>query len=175
MSEYFENRKKAAQWLEAGGYPVKQSKFYQDCPGVVPLNEDKTVSKFLVMQYGIAQQRKTAGGDVSTSAEAAEADLRKKIADAGIAEQKERKLGREEDGLWLYADDAYAMLAGLVAGIRSAVRHQAYSRRRELVEIACGNPDKADEVYQEIEGFIDAGLNEVAGGGVKGKFQKVRR
>ena len=172
MSEFFKNRKEAYQWLDAEGYPVGQSKFYQDCPGVVPMNEDKTVSKFLVMQYGESLRRKTGGGDFSTSVEAAEADLRKKIADASAAEYRTSKLAREEDNLWLHADDAYAMLAGLVAAMRSAVRHQVYSHRRELVEIVKGDPDLADQLYQEIEGLIDDGFNEVAGKDLKGKFEE---
>jgi hypothetical protein len=171
MSEFFKNRKEAYQWLEAEGYPVGQSKFYQDCPGVVPMNEDKTVSKFLVMQYGLSLLRKTGGGEVSTSVEAAEADLRRKIADAEIAERKARKMAKEEDELWLFADDAYAIIAGLVAAIRSAIRHQMYAQRRELVEIVKGNHDFADQLYQEIEGLLDAGFNEVAGLDLKGKFK----
>ena len=172
MSEFFKNRKEAYQWLEAEGYPVGQSKFYQDCPGVIPMNEDKTVSKFLVMQYGESLRRKTGGGEVSTSVEAAEADLRKKTADAEIAERKARKMAKEEDELWLYADDAYAMLAGLVSAMRSAVRHQMYAHRRELVEIVKGDNDFADQLYQEIEGLLDDGFNEVAGKDLKGKFKK---
>jgi hypothetical protein len=171
MSEFFKNRKEAYQWLEAGGYPVGQSKFYQDCPGVVPMNEDKAVSKFLVMQYGESLRRKTGGGEFSTSVEAAEADLRKKIADAEIAERKARKMAMEDDLLWLYADDAYAMLAGLVAAMRSAVRHQMYTHRRELVAIVNGDPDFADQLYQEIEGLLDDGFNEVAGQELNGKFE----
>lgn len=173
MSEFFKNRKEAFVWLKGEGYPLGQSKFYDDCPGVIPMNEDKTVSKFLVMQYGEALRRKTGGGgDVSTSVEAAEADLRKKIADASTAEYKAQKLAREEDNLWLHADDAYAMLAGLVAAMRSAVRHQMYSHRRELVEIVKGDPDLADQLYQEAEGLLDDGFNEVAGKGLKGKFER---
>lgn len=171
MTEFFKNRKEAYQWLESESYPVGQSKFYQDCPGLVPMNEDKTVSKFLVMQYGESLRRKTGGGEVSTSVEAAEADLRKKKADASVAEYKAQKLAREEDKLWLYADDAYAMLAGLVAAMRSAVRHQMYAHRRELVEIVKGDKDFADQLYQEVEGLIDDGFNEVAGQNLKGKFE----
>ena len=172
MNEFFKNRKEAFLWLKEEGYPVGQSKFYEDCPGVVPMNEDKTVSKFLVMQYGEALRRKTGGGDVSTSIEAAAADLRKKKANATLAEFQAQKLAREEDNLWLHADDAYAMLAGLVAAMRSAVRHQIYSHRRELVEIVRGNPDLADQLYQEVEGLLDDGFNEVAGKELKGKFKR---
>jgi len=172
MNEFFKNRKEAFLWLKEEGYPVGRSKFYEDCPGVVPMNGDKTVSKFLVMQYGEALRRKTGGGDVSTSVEAAKADLRKKNADASTAEYKAQKLAREEDNLWLHADDAYAMLAGLVAAMRSAVRHQIYSHRRELVEIVRGNPDLADQLYQEVEGLLDDGFNEVAGKELKGKFKR---
>ena len=172
MSEFFKDRNEAAKWLEDEGYPVGKSKFYQDCPGVVPLHEGgKKVSKFLVMQYGEALRRKTGGGEVSTSVEAAEADLRRKIADAEIAERKARKMAKEEDELWLYADDAYAMLAGLVAAMRSAVRHQMYAHRRELVEIVKGDNDFADQLYQEIEGLLDDGFNEVAGSELRGKFE----
>lgn len=171
MSEFFKNRKEAHDWLVVNGYTVSRGKFYQDCEsGIVTINPDKTVSRFMVLQYGIAWQQKTvnpAGVDVPG---AAEADLRKKIAEADIAERKARKLQREEDNLWLYADDAYAMLAGLVAAMRSAVRHQVYAHRRELVEIVKGDNDFADQLYQEIEGLLDDGFNEVAGKELKGKF-----
>lgn len=170
-SEFFKNRKEAAVWLKEGGYPVSQSKFYNDCPGVIPVNEDKTVSKFLVMQYGIAQQRKVAGVDgvsIVVSAQAAEADLRKKEADADIAERKASRMAREEDEDWLHAADAWAMLAGLINRMRAASRHHVYSSRREIVEMVKGNQDYADAAYQMIEGLLDEAYNEVAG---KGKVE----
>lgn len=166
--DIFKNRKEAADWLRDNGYPIGQSKFYNDCPGIVPVNEDKTVSKFLVLQYAMAEQRKIAGGgsaSIAVAADAAEADLRKKQAEAEIAERKARRMAREEDEEWLHAADAWAMLAGLINQIRASSRHHVFSARREIIDIAKGNQDYADAVYQYIEELLDAAMNEVAGKG----------
>ncbi len=172
-SEFFKNRKLAHDWMVGSGYPVSRGKFYEDCAGgLITINQDKTVSRFQTLQYAVAWQQKTvnpAGVDIPGGAEA---DLRKKLADADIAESKARKMTREENDLWLYADDAWALLAGLVAQIRSSSRHHMYSSRRELVEIAKGDQDKADELYNAIEGLLDVAMNEVAGKDIKVEFKK---
>jgi hypothetical protein len=169
----FKNRLDAAKWLESEGYPVKRSKFYQDCnAGKVPINPDKTISCFEVAKYGILQLKTKVGAYSLDNTDAAEAEVKKKVAEAEIATLKAARLAREEDAFWLPADDAWAAIAGLVIQIKAAVRHSLYAGRREIVQVAAGNQERADEVFGYIDKLIDDALNEVAGQGISIEFGK---
>jgi hypothetical protein len=171
--EFFKNRLAAAKWLESEGYPVKRSKFYEDCDaGKVPVNADKTLSSFAVAQYGAAQLKANAGASNFDVVEAAEADLKKKKAEASIAAMKSARMAREEDAFWLPADEAWAAVAALVIQIKSAVRYGLYSKRREIVHAAAGHQDRADELFAFLDALLDDAMNEVAGQEIKIEFSK---
>jgi hypothetical protein len=173
VSETFKNRKAALSWLREQGYKISQGKFYNDCGAGYPLvARDGSVSKFQVLEY--AQRL-----DVSTRAVAAalepnrDYEARKIKAEAEIAEMKAEKMRRENDTLWLHAEDAWGQLAALVGALRDAVRHQLYEQAPELVLVAAGEQAKTMALYEAIEGAVDDAFNEVAGVGVvAAEFQK---
>ena len=165
-AETFRNRRTALSWLREQGYKISQGKFYNDCGAGYPLvARDGSVSKFQVLEY--AQRL-----DVSTRAVAAalepsrDYEARKIKAEAEIAEMKAEKMRRENDTLWLHAEDAWGQLAALVGALRDAVRHQLYEQAPELVLVAAGEQAKTMALYEAIEGAVDDAFNEVAGVGV---------
>ncbi len=171
-SEFFKDRKEAHEWLEDNGYKVSQGKFYQDIKkkGFPVLNPDKTVSKFQVLLYG----QKLQGGQASdpSALHSSEWAHRKEKADAISAEIKAKKMEREEDELWLHADQAWAAIAALVGSLRQAVRHQSHQISPEVVLAAGGEASRAPEIFELLEAATDKAFNEVAGSKLEISFRE---
>ncbi len=171
-SEYFKNRKEAYAWLIEEGYKVSVGKFYQDIKnnGFPAVNRDKTVSKYQVMLYANQLSEKTRP-DLSAM-ERSENLHRKEKADAEMAEMKAERMRREQDRLWLHADDAWSALAAVVGNLRDALRRGLHSQQIQIVQAAGGEIHRAPEVYEYIDGVVDTAFNEVARAGIEVNWQR---
>lgn len=170
--ERFVNRKQAHNWLQAQGYKVSQGKFYQDCKAGFPaLHKDGTLSRYQVMQYG-QQLDVTTRADAGGDGPQREDEARKIRAEADIAEMKAEKMRREEDKLWLHADEAWAQVAALVGTLRDAIRHHLYGGQRDLVHVAGGEQDRSQELFEAADQLVARAFNEVAGAEIKIEFER---
>lgn len=166
------NRKQAHNWLIAQGYKVSRGKFYQDCKAGFPaLGRDGSVSKFQTMQYGQQLDLASRGGD-SMSFQDSEWDLLKTRAEAEIAQMKAERMRREEDSLWLHADEAWAQMAALIGTLRDSIRHHLYGGQREIVQEAGGDQERSQEVFDRIDQLISRAFNEVAAGEIHVEFER---
>lgn len=169
--ERFASRKKALDWLVSQGHKISTGKFYQDCKkGFPAIADDGSVSKYQVLSYGVALNKKIEPDHDALSSR--EYDQRKAKADAEMAEMKAKRMDREQDRLWLHADDAWSAMAGIIGNLRDAVRHQLYMSQREAVEIAGGDQDRAQELFEFCDGLIDKAFNEAAGDDVDVVFER---
>lgn len=168
-AERFPTRKKALDWLKDQGHKISTGKFYGDCDkGLVAVAQDGSVSKFAVAMYGKSLDR-TVLPDIAAM-DKSEDDRRKARADADMAEMKAEAMRREQDRLWLHADDAWSAVAGLVGRLRDAIRHHLYTAAPEVVLVAGGEQDRATEVSERLWLAVDAAFNEVAGDSVDIEF-----
>lgn len=167
VAERFANRKQALTWLRSNGYKVSQGKFYGDCADGFPtVADDGSLSAWQVSEYGLRLSGK--GQDVSGQIAADRLrsdDMRKAKAEADMAEIKAERMRREEDELWLYADDAWAVVAALVGKLRDSIRHQCHKESEKLTLVAGGSVDRSHELFEAVEEVVNAAFNEVAGGG----------
>ncbi len=172
IAERFVNRKQALNWLQAQGYRVSQGKFYGDCKAGFPgLHRDGSLSKYQVLQYG-QQLDLEARGTVGERIDSSEHEARKLKAEAEIAEMKAERMRRDEDRLWLHADEAWAQVAALVGTLRDAIRHHLYAGQREIVQAAGGGQDRSQEAYECVDRLVSAAYNEVAGEAIDVKFAR---
>ena len=161
-TEYFANRKEAHTWLQENGYKISIGKFYQDCKstGFPFVNKDGSVSKYQVMEYG-----RTLEGEQTPDLSALERSEylhRREKAEMKMAEMKAERMRREEDKLWLHADEAWSALAAVVGSLRDTIRRSTHAAAVEIVQVAGGDVGRAPEVFEHIEQVINAAFNEVA-------------
>ena len=160
--ERFPNRKQAFEFLRERGHKVSRGKFYEDCnKGFPMLSKDGSLSKFQVLEYGLSLDK-----SVEPDAQALsdrESKLRRDKAEAQMAEMKARKMQREEDSMWLHADEAWSAIAVLVGTLRDSIRHHLYSRQGEIVHAAAGEPERSHEVFECMDDIVNSAFNEVAG------------
>jgi hypothetical protein len=160
--EYFVNRKEAYDWLVDNGFKVSSGKFYGDCKkGFPAINSDKTVSKYQVAIYGQGL-RDDQAPDLSAMQKTG-FDHDKAQADAKIAVMKADRMEREEDDLWLHADVAWSVIAGLLGRVRESIRHQLHTDCPEMVVAVAGDVARAPELFELLEACVDKAYNEVAG------------
>lgn len=172
-AERFPSRKKGLDWLRSHGHKISTGKFYQDCKAGFPAVADNgSVSKYQVLTYGLALNKQVRP-DIDAM-DSREYDLRKSKADAKIAEIKAARMEREADKLWLHADDAWSLLAGLLGNLRDCVRHHLYTGQREVVFTAAGEQDRSQEVFEFMDSLVDKAFNETAGESVNIRFEKNR-
>ncbi len=178
--ERFVNKLQAYNWLAAQGYKVSRAKFYGDCkgseiqPGFPPTYQDGSLSKFLVMQYAQQCDVETRGvGLVPAAVDNAENEARKLKAEADIAETKAKRMLREDDRLWLHADDAWASVAALMGVLRDAIRHHLYGASREVIHLAGGDQARNNEVFEAVDGVVSRAFNDVAGDEINVEFTRV--
>lgn len=171
-AEYFKNRKEAHNWLRAEGYKVSQGKFYQDIKanGFPVLNSDGSVSKYQVAVYGRGLEESQAA-DPSALDRSAYMH-RKEKADAELAEMKAERMRREEDKNWLHAEDAWAVVAGLVGTLRDTIRRHLHAGQIEITLAAGGEATRAPEVFEHLETVVNKAFNEVAGQKISINFVK---
>ncbi len=170
--ERFSNRKKALDWLQEQGHKISTGKFYKNCKeGFPAVAVDGSLSRYQVLTYGLSLNKEVLVDPEKLSTR--EFDQRKAKADAEMAEMKAKKMHREEDKLWLHADDAWSLVAGLTGKLRDSIRHQLYSTQREVVQTAGGEQDRAQEVFEFIDQLIDKAFNEVAGESINITFERV--
>lgn len=160
--EYFSNRKEAHDWLTENGFVISRSKFYEDCKkGFPAINADKSVSKYQVSVYGSKLK-----DDRAVDLEAMEKNSyshRKDKADAELAEMRAERMRREEDDQWLHADTAWSAVAALLGRLRESIRHQLHTESAEMVLAVSGEVARSPELFEMIEGAVDAAYNEIAG------------
>ncbi len=172
IAEYFKNRKEAHNWLIAEGFKISIGKFYGDIEkkGFPVLNTDGTVSKYQVSVYGRSLEDKQASDP--SALDRSEFIYRKDKSDAEIAEMKAERMRREEDQNWLHAEDAWAVVAGMVGTLRDTIRRHLHSGQIEITLAAGGDAARAPEVFEHLEGIVNKAFNEVAGRKISIKFLK---
>ncbi len=169
--ERFSSRKKALDWLQEHGHKISTGKFYKNCKeGFPAVAVDGSLSKYQVLTYGLSLNKEVLVDPEKLSSR--EDDHRKAKADADIAVMKAKKMQREEDKLWLHADDAWSLVAGLTGKLRDSIRHQLYSSQREVIQTAGGEQDRAQEVFEFMDQLIDKAFNEVAGESINVQFER---
>lgn len=168
--ERFKNKKQALDWLHAQKYVVSNGKFYADCKkGTPPVGKDGSLSRYQVLLYGLSLERGSVGLEVVNTAED---DARKAKADADMAEMKAERMRRDEDRLWLHADQAWAAIAALVGALRDALRYHVHLAAREIVHAAGGDQERSHEVYELVDEVLARGFNDVAGASLAIEFDK---
>lgn len=172
QAEYFKNRKEAHTWLTENGYKISQGKFYQDCKqnGFPFVNQDGTVSKYQVMEYGLSLKEETVP-DLA-ALKRSENLARKEKAEMVQAEIKAIRLQREEDEFWLHADDAWSALAAIIGNLRDGIRRAVHTDQVAIVLAAGGEVNRAPEVYEHIEQVINGAFNEVAKKGIDVQWEE---
>ena len=171
--ERFVNRKQAHDWLQAQGYKISRGKFYQDCLAGWPVvNKDGSVSRFQVMQYAQQQDvysRSANSGEMYQQRE--ESDLRKAKSDADKSEMQVAEMRREMDKKWLYQDNAWAAVAGIIGVLLDSLRHHFQVGQSHLIHLAGGDPARGSELYEGTEELIAMAFNEVCSSGrIEGIF-----
>lgn len=174
QAEYFKNRKEAHTWLVEEGFKISIGKFYEDCKqkGFPVVGQDGTVSKYQVSVYGRALTSDQAPDP--SALERSEYAHRKEKADAKMAEMKAERMERDEDALWLHADDAWSALAAVIGNLRDAVRHAVHAAQVDIVQAAGGDVHRAPEVYEHVEQVINGAFNEVARQGIDVQWEEER-
>jgi hypothetical protein len=172
--ERFASRKKALVWLNENGMKVSQGKFYQDCAGGYPtVYDDKTVSKFEVMEYGQKLQNNDpeSMGEEEKRKHEREDERRKAKAEADMAEMKAEKMRREQDSEWLHASTAWAAVAGVTGALRDSLRYHFHASQEKIVHVAGGDANRTYEVYEFCEDIVNKAFNDVAGSSVDVQFK----
>jgi hypothetical protein len=171
----FAHRKEALDWLVNSGYKVSQGKFYTDCNNGLKIScrMDGTLSKWDVLNYANTDLQIGAGSGAAFTSTLASEQLRKIKAEADMKEHQFRIAERRADKYWLHADDAWAMVAALIGTLRDSIRHHIDLNQREIVNIATGDQIRAEEVFDFVDGLIDAAFNEVAGNEINVQFEKL--
>ncbi len=169
--ERFASRKKALDWLKEQGHKVSTGKFYKNCKeGFPAVATDGSLSRYQVLTYGLSLSKQVLADPEKLSTR--EFDQRKAKADADIAEMKAKKMHREQDKLWLHADDAWSLVAGLTGKLRDSIRHQLYSSQRDVVQTAGGDQNRAQEVFEFMDQLVDRAFNEVVGESINVQFER---
>lgn len=180
--EYYKNRKEALVWLqqkgkisqgafygycEQGGYTNKIGQFY---PLVV--RPDKTISKFQVMQFAMdffGTQKAISNEDER----AADADRRKRIAEAEMAERKNDREKRQFDENWLERPKAIKQMAAILGNSRSAVLRRMHKCYPEIIRRCGGDHTRGNEVYEYLRSVVTDGFNDICHAGrVEGVLTK---
>lgn len=170
-AEYFKNRKEAHTWLQEEGFKISIGKFYEDCKqkGFPVVSQDGTVSKYQVSVYGRALTSEQAPDP--SALERSEWAHRKEKADAKVAEMKAEKMEREEDALWLHADDAWSAVAAVIGNLRDAIRRSVHTAQVDLVLAAGGDVNRAPELYEHLEQVVNGAFNDVAKKGIEVQWE----
>lgn len=164
--ERFKNRVQALNWLQGQGYKVSQGKFYGDCKAGFPaIHKDGTISRFQVLQYGQQLDIEKKGGKLADEQKADEADIRKRIAEAEMAERKNEREKRQLDADWLHRPEAVLQVAALMGKIRASLRRRFYTGYPEVIRKCNGDQSRGNEVYEYMDNLALQALNEVAGNG----------
>lgn len=163
--ETFKNRKRAHEWLVDNGFSVAIGKFYEDINAGdkgIAVNPDKTISKYQVLQYGLNHIKKEKRAD-PLSESRFEADHRRSVAEAELAEVKARRAAREEDAYWLHAEQAWSVIAGVIGNLRDVIRRHLHDEQVRIVQAAGGDPVRSPEVFEYVDQVVGRAFNEVAG------------
>lgn len=171
--ERFRNRKQALDWLKAQGYKVSQGKFYKDCEeGCPAIHKDGSVSRFQVLQYGqqLDLERRNPAAE---NQKADEAEIKRKIAEAEIAERKNEREKRQMDSEWLQRAEALGQIAAILGKLRSALRRRHSTGYQELIRKCNGDHTRGNEVQEYLEAMLRQAFNDVAGHGrIEGVLRK---
>ena len=116
------------------------------------------------MQYGQQLDVERKGSDPDNQ-KSDEADLRKRIAEAEIAERKNDREKRAMDSEWLYRADALVQMAAIMGKPRAALRRRFYTGYQEVIKKCNGDHTRGNEVYEYLDNMLRQAFNEVAGNG----------
>lgn len=168
-ADTFRNKKEALNWINnTHGDIVSQGKFYQDCGNGFPrVFDDKSVSKFSVLEYVLKLKAKNGGSaqnsvDAELSFRKEKADTEKAEADARTARVKADESERERDARWMLKEDHEDAMAAFAGLSQDIFRHRVYLDHQQLLTAAGGNPAKAAEFAHALQAFADRGFNDIA-------------
>lgn len=169
--ERFAHRKQAHNWLQAQGYKIGKTKFYEDCAAGFPaLHKDGTLSRYQVMQYGQQQDVSTRSmPQFDQSARREDLEIRKLDADVILAEAKARK----EDARWMLKEDAWAAMAAILTTLQDNIRHHLHEGQGLLVLHAGCAPERGPEMYEAALEMTGKAFGELAGSRLTGMFTEL--
>jgi hypothetical protein len=165
--ETFRNKKAAFDWIVGNhGNIVSVGKFYQDCGNGNPtVYENKTVSKFSVLEYVLKQKAKNGGSGTGVinpdyAAMREKADAEKSVDDARIARVKADEAERERDAKWMLREDHGDEMAAFAGLAEDIFRHRVYLDHALLYRVARESGEA--EFAHGLQGFVDRGFNDIA-------------
>jgi hypothetical protein len=158
----YKNRAQAyALFIKAGGYPVSNSQFYEDCEKYQLVAPDKTVALAGLLAYirekcDIKPETGQSLADKSYTDEMRELDMREKRATVEAAERKNRK----EDDRWMEKVDHEIQLATFAGLVYEMLDQQKTIKLSELIYLAGGNINRAAEFSHGLEAMIATAMAE---------------
>jgi hypothetical protein len=176
MSQYtpkqsYKNRSEAFRlFIAPQNLPVSQAKFYTDAVRLDMVLPDKTIQLAALLSYAKDELKvSTTSGqslvDRSRDEERLKNDDRKGKAEADLKEMQAEEARRKLDEKWLYSDDAWAAVAGLMGTLWDNLLHHFHAGSPHLVHLAGGEPQRSAEVYEGAEEILAKAFNEVTAAG----------
>lgn len=178
IGEWFKNEAEAHNYLMSLGYEVSRGKFNQDKQAGKLTVDGKRISKFSVLQYGMALKKdRQFVGSVNTqelSARKELADTQKAEADARKAEIQAKELERELDEKWILREDSNNRLAAIVGQLGNLLHRHLLQAIPTLIHLCGGDPARGAELYEGTEEVIVRSFNELfSSGRIDGLFTEV--
>ena len=110
ISDAFQHRKAAHEWLKDHGHKVAQSTFYAACTNGFPsVSADGSVPRADVIRYS-----KTLDKTSVLNSDFAEQKEKLQLRSLELDVAKKEREARKDDDRWLYLDEAYAQMASFL-------------------------------------------------------------
>ena len=165
--QLYKNKAEAFRlFIQAQNLPVSSAKFYQDANRLQMAGVDKTIEISALLGY-VKDELKinTATGQSISERfrdeERTSYEDRKAKAEAELKEMQADNERCKMDDRWLYRDDAWAAIAGLIGTLRDSLRHQFHVGAPQLILLAGGDPQRSPEVYEGTEEILARAFNEI--------------
>lgn len=150
-----------AEALKARGYRVGKSKVYDDIKArkLIP-NPDGSISAETAETYAMTLKLADGGGESKKAVEKLQ-KRRLQLMVATLEEDLEAKRRKSsvEQGLLVERDEVDRILAGAVMVLKADMRNFVYSRAREILHVAGGQPGREAELVAFLNGMVTDWFN----------------
>ena len=163
MKSEFKNKREVADYLIEEGWKVSRSTVYKhaaegrirpDANGIYTLRAVQKYARLHLMQQDTGQkiddeelQRKKIMAEVAWKTEQARREKLKRMV---------------EEGLYILREDLHLEFAARTATLEAGLRHMVHSSAGDWIALVDGNEKKVGDLIREINGALDALLNEYA-------------
>lgn len=162
FKQTYKNRSDAySHFIQAGGYPVSKSKFYDDCVRLRMIQLDKSVHLADLMAY-VKSELQVDPGTGRTMADE-EHDRRKRDLEMRKLEaevEAKEKAGRKDDDRWMEVVEHETQMAAFAGLVEEAFDQLTTLRLTELIYLCGGDVRKAAEFHQGLKDLIGATMTE---------------